>query len=320
MSPRAIAPARRLDHSALMFVLAHISDPHLPPLPAPRCSELRTKRLGGFINWQRKRRDIHVLDTLERLVAHVREQNPDHIAVTGDLINLALPEEFPAGHTWLKNLGSARDVTFVAGNHDAYVRRMEGEPARHWGEYMTGDDQQDVAFPFVRRRGPVAIIGLSTAVAAPWFRATGRLGKEQIEGLRETLTRLGAEGAFRIIAIHHPPESEPRRQSERLLDGGPLLAAIAHAGAELLIHGHEHIHSVSWFDAGGRRVPAVGVPSASATAGGHWQAAGYNLYRIEGAPGAWDCEMISRQLGADGSWTDLGRRRLARRGRAPAAL
>ena len=42
-----------------MFVLAHITDPHLAPLPAPRCSELRSKRLGGFINWQRKRRDIH---------------------------------------------------------------------------------------------------------------------------------------------------------------------------------------------------------------------------------------------------------------------
>jgi 3',5'-cyclic AMP phosphodiesterase CpdA len=304
-----------------MFVLAHISDPHIAPLPAPRCSELRSKRLGGFINWQRKRRDIHLTDTLERVVAEIKGHRPDHIAVTGDLINLSLPEEYPAGRIWLKHVGAPEHVTFVAGNHDAYVRRMEGEPARQWSEYMLGDGQHEVAFPFVRKRGPVAIVGLSTAVAAPWFRATGRLGSDQIKRTRETLAELGREGVFRIVAIHHPPESEPHRRSERLLDGAALLTAIAESGAELLIHGHEHIHSMAWFDAQGRRVPAVGVPSASAATGGHWQPAGYNLYRIDGGPGAWHCEVSSRSLAADGSWTDVGRRRLsARRGAQVAAL
>lgn len=296
-----------------MFVLAHISDPHLAPLPAPRFSELISKRFGGFIHWQRKRHNVHRIETLERLIAQVKAEQPDHIAVTGDLINLALPEEYPAGRLWLRNLGSADDVTFVAGNHDAYVRRMQDEPARHWGEYMRADGSEEVSFPFVRRRGPVAIVGLSTGVAAPWFRATGRLGQEQIARLRETLARLGAEGAFRVVAIHHPPESEPRRQSQRLVDGKALLAAIAETGAELLIHGHEHVHSVAWFDSAGRRMPAVGVPSASAATGGHWQPAGYNLYRIDGGPGAWDCEMISRSLSGDGTWIDVGRRRLTRR-------
>ena len=65
-----------------MFVLAHLSDPHLPPLPAPRCSELISKRFGGFVHWQRKRRDIHHLETLERMIAHVKDQKPDHIALT----------------------------------------------------------------------------------------------------------------------------------------------------------------------------------------------------------------------------------------------
>src|SRR5262245_60920282 len=159
--------------SPAMFVLAHITDPHLAPLPAPRCSELASKRFGGFINWQRKRRDIHLLDTLEQMVAEVKRQRADHIAVTGDLVNLSLPEEFPAARAWLNNLGSPQDVTFVPGNHDAYVRKMEQAPVQYWGDYMLGDGQREVSFPFVRRRGPVAIIGLSTAAAAPWFRATG---------------------------------------------------------------------------------------------------------------------------------------------------
>ena len=48
----------------------------------------------------------------------------------------------------------------------------------------------------------------------------------------------------------------------------------------------------------GTRVPAVGVPSASAAPGTSKDAAAYNLYRIEGAPGAWTCELISRGIDA----------------------
>ena len=49
-----------------------------------------------------------------------------------------------------------------------------------------------------------------------------------------------------------------------------------------------------------RPVPAVGVPSASADLGGQYDPAAYNLYFIDGRPGAWRCEMMSRGLSADG--------------------
>src|ERR1700704_4239778 len=121
-----------------MFVLAHLSDPHLAPLPTPRFSELASKRLLGFLNWQRKRRDIHSTEMLDRLIADLKSQKPDHIAVAGDLINLSLPEEYVAARRWLAALGSMSDLTLVPGNHDAYVRRMVDEPVRHWGEFMRG--------------------------------------------------------------------------------------------------------------------------------------------------------------------------------------
>jgi hypothetical protein len=35
--------------------------------------------------------------------------------------------------------------------------------------------------------------------------------------------------------------------------------------------------------------------------GGKYEPAAYNLYAIDGAPGAWHCEMISRGLAGDGS-------------------
>ena len=39
-----------------MFRLAHISDPHLGPLPKVGLGDLASKRAFGYFNWQRNRR------------------------------------------------------------------------------------------------------------------------------------------------------------------------------------------------------------------------------------------------------------------------
>ena len=116
-----------------MFVLAHLSDPHLGPLPKARLLELAGKRATGFLHWRRTRRLIHRGDVLARLVADVKAQAPDHLAVTGDLVNISLAGEYPPARTWLESLGSSRHVTLVPGNHDAYVRSAAAHPQLHWG-------------------------------------------------------------------------------------------------------------------------------------------------------------------------------------------
>src|SRR5258707_3683460 len=146
-----------------MFTLAHLSDPHLAPLPQPNWSELIGKRVTGYINWQRKRRFVHKPEVLAKNAADVKAQAPDHIAVTGDIANIALPAEFPHGRDWLDSLGAPRDVTFVPGNHDLYVREAANYATRQWGANMSDDDGIS-GFPFLRRRGPVAMMGVSTDV------------------------------------------------------------------------------------------------------------------------------------------------------------
>ena len=277
-----------------MFTLAHLSDPHLAPLPAPSWSQLASKRLFGYLNWQRKRHRIHQRGTLDRIVADLLAQAPDHIALTGDLVNIALPDEFAAARAWLAALGPAEEVSVVPGNHDAYVPAALGYATSSWGDYMRADQSREPEWPFVRRRASVALIGLSTAIASPPLMATGRLGAVQLSRFAQLLTELREDSLFRVVLIHHPPESEPRRHRERLLDAAAFRAALAHAGAELVLHGHEHVRSVIWLDGPDRRIPAIGVPSASAATGGHWQPAGYNLFRVTGAPKAWHCEMITR--------------------------
>jgi 3',5'-cyclic AMP phosphodiesterase CpdA len=287
-----------------MFVLAHLSDPHLAPLPQPSLRELVGKRLGGFVNWQRNRRHVHLRAVLERMVRDLKSHAPDHIAVTGDVVNLSLAAEFAPARAWLGELGSPQDVTLVPGNHDSYVRATAREAQRQWADYMRADDapplSQDATFPFLRRRGPIALIGLSTSAPQPIFRATGRLGAEQLARLGEMLAATEAEGLFRVVLIHHPPVSGPQRHHERLLDGQAFVDVLARRGAELVLHGHEHVHCLRWLPGPGGRVPAIGVPSASARAGGRRDAAAYNLYAVEGGPGAWRCLMRSRGLMGDG--------------------
>src|SRR6187399_1316796 len=279
-----------------MVVLAHLSDPHIGPIATPRLRELLNKRGLGLINWYRKRHRHHHADVLSTVVKDMQAQSPDHIAVTGDLVNISLDTEFAGAARWLMSMGPPEHVTLVPGNHDAYIRRASGWAAQHWGEFMRGDDGAD--FPFVRRRGPLAIIGLTTSLPTGPFMATGHLGGEQLARLAEILIALARERLFRVVLIHHPPMPNRRHYMKRLIDGPMFRALIAEHGAELVLHGHNHEQQLMWLDGPKGRIPAVGVPSASAIVSDHDEPAAYNLYAIDGGPGAWSCEMLSRGLRA----------------------
>ncbi|MGA8818376.1 MAG: metallophosphoesterase [Xanthobacteraceae bacterium] len=287
-----------------MFVLAHLSDLHLAS--RPRLAELIGKRGLGFINWQRKRKYIHRPEIADAIVRDLKGLAPDHIAMTGDLVNLSLDDEYRRARAWLDALGPPHDVTVVPGNHDVYVRAVVPSPAAYWGDYMRGDDGRE-GFPFVRRRGDVALIALSTAIPTGPFMATGRLGERQLAELADTLDK--TRGLFRIVMIHHPPLSPAKRYLRRLTDAAGLRRVLAELGAELLVHGHDHRRALVWLDGpDGSKIPAAGVPSVSARAPhGDEDGAGYTIFRIDGGKGAWRCEMIARQRGEDGTISEAGR-------------
>ena len=276
-----------------MFVLAHISDVHLAPLPQPRPTELLNKRGLGYLNWLRKRRAIHRPEVLAALIADLKAQHPDHIAVTGDLVNLSLRSEFAPARAWLEALGAPDRATVVPGNHDAYVRATAGHAARDWGDYMRGD--QDETFPFVRRRGKVALIGLSSAVPTLPLAATGRIGPEQLARLGDVLAALKREELFRVVLIHHPPIPGVNR-FRRLADAPQLREALRKHGAELVLHGHLHETSLIWISGPREGIPCIGAPSASGSPHHHDDPAGYNLIEIDGGPGGWHCQAIARGM------------------------
>ena len=133
--------------------------------------ELLGKRATGYVNWWRRRAHLHVPAALAGIVADIRQQKPDHIALTGDLVNISLPTEFTRAAEWLKQLGGPQDVTVIPGNHDVYVATAWPKSLGLWGAYIAGDGQPPASdfdvFPTLRRRGPVALVGLSSGVPKP---------------------------------------------------------------------------------------------------------------------------------------------------------
>lgn len=152
------------------FTLAHLSDVHLAPVVGFDMAHWRVKRLLGYINWHRRRKGVHLRPVVDRLVADLATQRPDHIAVTGDLVNLGLPGEQVAALEWLATVGPPERVTVVPGNHDIYVRMRRDPGTARWQPYMqanadgAGYGEPGHAFPFVRRFGQIALVGVNSAI------------------------------------------------------------------------------------------------------------------------------------------------------------
>ncbi|MEZ5855709.1 MAG: metallophosphoesterase [Hyphomicrobiaceae bacterium] len=304
----------------MIFTLAHLSDPHLPPLPLPALAEWNIKRLLGVLNWHHRRKRQHRADILARLLADLHQQAPDHIAVTGDLANLGLPVEHVSGLQWLETVGTPEDVTVIPGNHDIYTDIGHDPGVERWHAYMAplppGANAliRPTHFPFVRRIGALALIGLNSAVPTPPLYASGRLGPDQRTDLARQLQDARKAGLVRVVLIHHPPIPGLREARCALEDAADLAEVLRQHGAELVLHGHNHRAMMNFVESPDGPVPIVGVPSASmAEAHGRQNLARYNLYRITdvaGSPAA--IEMIERGITTpDGPVQELSRKSLA---------
>lgn len=286
--------------------LAHLTDAHLPLHGQFTARDLMGKRMFSALNWARSRRAMHRRAAVDAITADIADNAPDHIAMTGDAVNFGLPREFDAAADWLASLGAPGDVSFTPGNHEAIQRGLDVQRAAAFAPFATGDDGR-AGFPYLRRRGPAAIIGVSSCISTPPFFAQGEVGAPQREALGRLLRE--AEGLVRVVLIHHPPTG-PVKPRKHLRDREAVCALLAEAGAELVLHGHNHRTQQHWIEGGARRIPVLGAPSASIALAGHDEAAEWRLISIGGDGAAPVIEVERRQLSPDGVVETVGRFRL----------
>ncbi len=285
-----------------MLVLAHLSDIHLGPLPDLAYRDLVSKRITGYINWRRNRRSNLHEGVIDEIVADIKAAAPDHIAVTGDLMNLALDGEVELSRLWLEMLGKPDDVSVVPGNHDAYVPGALDKACKAWGPWMHGDGKDEPArrgtFPYMRVRGDVALIGVSSARATAPFMASGFFGDGQSDRLEPLLDEAYGRGLCRVVLIHHPPVRGAAAAHKRLLGIGRFQKLMRKCGAELVLHGHTHLPTTYRIDGQHGPIPVVGVAAAGQAAGGSKPAGQYNLIEIDGKQGDWRIALTRRGISA----------------------
>jgi 3',5'-cyclic AMP phosphodiesterase CpdA len=274
-------------------------------MPRAKRRELLSKRMLGYVNWHRGRKYVHRREILDLITRDIVAQKPDHIAVTGDLVNLGLPDEFVRAAEWLHHLGPPGKVTAIPGNHDAYVRLHPEAGTRQWHPYMEANAAGEELFPtppsqfpFVRRFGDVALIALSSAIPTMPFIAAGKIGSAQRDLLGNALDRLKQAGLFRVVLIHHPPLRLQAGWHRGLRDAGRFTRVLRKHGAELVLHGHNHVQTVHELETETGPAIIVGVPSASEAVEGRIPSARYNEYSIARAGNGWSVEMVGRSVAA----------------------
>ena len=263
------------------------------------------KRSIGAINWRLNRHRVHDPAVALAIAQDILDAAPDHVAVTGDIVNVAAHAEFPAAARWLEGLGAPTWISFVPGNHDTYVHCDWQHGLGHLALYMTGDmrvketqtsAQIATPFPFVRLRRNVALIGLSSAVPQPLNRASGILGTIQIESLAFLLNDLRQRGYARVVLIHHPPLPGLATPRKALIDAGPLRDVLLQHGAELVLHGHNHEQMLNTVNSRFGPVHVFGVPSASIGRVTHHPAAAWNQYSMTRQAGRWAIAVETRSF------------------------
>ena len=206
----------------------------------------------------------HEPKLVEAVESRIHEAKPDLVVISGDFTQRARTEQFKEACRFMTRLRDAgHEVLGVPGNHDVPlydVLRRFLSPLTRYKRYIDG-----TLCPFHELDG-AAVLGINTARSLTF--KDGRLSTEQIEFIQSTFAK--ARPKPRILVTHHPLFALP-------VDDGPALGkaigrqelaldAIAEAGVDLLLAGHNHRASThSARDLATRAGPALVIQAGTAT-------------------------------------------------------
>ena len=187
--------------------------------------------------------DLHFGAHDDRLVAavelRIHETKPDLVVISGDFTQRARTEQFEEACSFLERLKSAgHEVLGVPGNHDVPlydVLRRFLSPLTRYRRFI-----DDSLCPFHELRG-AAVLGINTARSLTF--KDGRINQDQVAFIQESFARTRPD-AVRILVTHHPlfalPVSDADVLGKAIGRQELALEAVADAGVDLLLAGHNH--------------------------------------------------------------------------------
>ncbi len=212
--------------------------------------------------------DLHFGAHDDRLVAAVErridEETPDLVVVSGDFTQRARTEQFEQACAFLTRLkDGGHEVLGVPGNHDVPlydVLRRFLSPLTRYKRYI------DETLCPVHELPGAMVVGVNTARSLTF--KDGRINEEQVEFIRSTFAR--ARDVPRILVTHHPlfalPVDDTGELGKAIGRQEMALDAVADAGVDLLLAGHNHRASThSARDLATRSGPALVIQAGTAT-------------------------------------------------------
>ncbi|MGZ3456653.1 MAG: metallophosphoesterase family protein [Polyangiales bacterium] len=274
--------------------LAHFSDLHLLSLEGMSLGRFLNKRITGLAMLRLHRKSAHKPFAVRAVAEEVKRARVDHVAITGDLTNLALEAEFDLVKKFLEeDLGlGPGTVSLIPGNHDVYTRGSASKRRfeQYFSDYIRselpqfGVDHCGARYPFVKLRGPVAIVGMSTAVPRGPLMAAGRFGAAQIDQLAKILEHPEVQSRTKVILQHHPAHNVKNRviaYLEGLHDSKQMVSTLRKLEHGLILHGHSHIRVRRTIETEVGRIDVVGATSASLLSDHQHRHSGFNLYEFD---------------------------------------
>jgi len=185
--------------------------------------------------------DPVIVTAVEKRLDH---EAADLVVISGDFTQRAHTDQFKEAGEFIERIRAAgHEVLAVPGNHDVplyNVFRRFLSPLTRYKKFI-----DETLCPFIQIDG-AAVLGINTARSLTF--KNGHVSHEQMDHIRETFADTDVHQP-RILVTHHPlfalPVGDGPELGHLMDDQQDALTAIAEAGVDLLLAGHNHRASIN---------------------------------------------------------------------------
>ena len=262
--------------------LAHFSDIHVTHFPLT--GKLALKRFMAVASYSIAGRGRHFEGSdlrIQKLLEDVDAQGVDHALCTGDLTGVSTEAEFArVAELFGSRLQQPAKYTVIPGNHDRYVKGVEGLFEQHFGALSEGG-----RYPFLKHlTNEVSVVAIDVARPTSIIDSSGFCGEKQREALLGILTDPSLKGRFVILALHYGllrAEGQRDARAHGLRDDLEVMELVDRNDVHLDLVLHGHMHRPYVVKTKKRTVVCVGSSTDLHVAVG----CGYHVYEIDPASG-----------------------------------